>query len=138
MELCSRLAEAQLRLASVEATISGHYFFPDVPHLLKRLRDHILDKGVHIRSENGMSSELRKSDFQNMIDSDGDEFKVCLKLTNENWRHSLSSFIRGHRQAPKTIGAPVFYVYVQSQSAFGQENHLHCKIVSEDSFFQSH
>ena len=59
------------------------YFFPDVPHLLKRLRDHILDKGVHIRSENGMSSELRKSDFQNMIDSDGDEFKVCLKLTNE-------------------------------------------------------
>ena len=57
------------------------YFFPDVPHLLKLCRNHILDKGLRIYDEDGNSHDLTKLDFQRMIERDGQEFKVCLKLT---------------------------------------------------------
>ena len=46
-------------------------------------RNHILDKGLRVRSDDGAICDLKKSHFRTMIDSDGPEFKVCLKLSHE-------------------------------------------------------
>ena len=46
------------------------YIFPDVPHLLKRLRVHTLTKGVKVEFE-GKSSTLTKKDFEELLVKDG-------------------------------------------------------------------
>ena len=45
------------------------YVFPDVPHLIKLLRNHILREGVTFQFE-GKSCTLRKSDFEKLLDQD--------------------------------------------------------------------
>ena len=45
-------------------------------------RNHILDKGLRL-TVNGNNHDLTKADFQKMINNDGPEFKVCMKLTQQ-------------------------------------------------------
>ena len=47
------------------------------------IRNHILDKGLRLTAQDGTNHDLTKADFQKMIDSDGKEFKICLKLTQQ-------------------------------------------------------
>lgn len=42
---------------------------PDVPHLIKNLRVHILNQGVKFQFE-GKSCSLNKSDFERLLDQD--------------------------------------------------------------------
>jgi hypothetical protein len=42
-----------------------------------------LDKGLRLTAQDGTNHDLTKADFQKMIDSDGKEFKICLKLTQQ-------------------------------------------------------
>ena len=44
----------------------------------------MIDKGLRFYDDQGKTHDLKKSDFRRMIDSDGEEFKVCLKLTKQH------------------------------------------------------
>ena len=44
----------------------------------------MIDKGLRFYDDQGKTHDLKKSDFRRMIDSDGEEFKVCLKLTEQH------------------------------------------------------
>ena len=46
------------------------YVFPDAPHLIKRFRVHILNKGVNFDFE-GKPSSLTKEDFERLLAEDG-------------------------------------------------------------------
>ena len=54
------------------------YIFLDVPHLLKLIRNHILDEGIWI-DEN--CTEIGRSDFQLILEADNKEFRIHHKLT---------------------------------------------------------
>ena len=53
------------------------YVFPDVPHLLKLCRNHLLDDGYLLRS----GAKLKKEDFELLLQADNGELKICHKLT---------------------------------------------------------
>ena len=53
------------------------YVFPDIPHLLKLCRNHLLDDGYLFRS----GSMLKKEDFEKLLQADNGELKICHKLT---------------------------------------------------------
>ena len=46
------------------------YIFPDTPHLIKRFRVHILEKGVKFDFE-GETCFLTKADFERLLKQDG-------------------------------------------------------------------
>ena len=46
------------------------FIFPDVPHLIKRLRVHILNNGVQFEFD-GDTSKLTKEDFEKILSEDG-------------------------------------------------------------------
>ncbi|KAF0305880.1 Transposable element P transposase [Amphibalanus amphitrite] len=51
--------------------------FADIPHMLKLLRNHIMDEGVRLRS----GAVLNKSMFVKLLGVDNAEFRLCHKLT---------------------------------------------------------
>ena len=53
------------------------YFFPDAPHLLKRLRDHLLDHGYTLAD----GTEINKEDLQKILMMDDKELKIHPKLS---------------------------------------------------------
>ncbi len=56
------------------------YFFPDAPHLLKLLRNHLLDQGLHWDD----GTTLEKKDLILILDKDHGETKIHHKLTPEH------------------------------------------------------
>lgn len=54
--------------------------FADFPHLLKLLRNHLLDHGIKLAS----GKIIEKSIFENLLEVDSGELKICPKLT---WAH---------------------------------------------------
>ena len=58
------------------------YVFPDVPHLIKLLRNHILKEGVTFKFE-GKSCNLSKTDYEELLQKDGEigEIKKLHKLS---------------------------------------------------------
>jgi hypothetical protein len=54
------------------------FVFPDVPHLLKLLRNHLLDQGLIL----GDGSTLRKEDLEPLVEKE--EFKILPKLTYQH------------------------------------------------------
>ena len=62
-------------------TSKNIYLFPDVPHLLKLLRNHCIDYGFAFH---GTSVKLQKSDFSTLIQNDGKELKLAPKLRQEH------------------------------------------------------
>ena len=54
------------------------YVFADIPHLLKLIRNHILDFGIQIDGEDII---INKNDFVDILDRDRGEFKIHPKLT---------------------------------------------------------
>lgn len=55
------------------------FVFPDVPHLLKLIRNHILDEGIFV---DGSGSKLSRSDLESLLQIDNGEFKILHKLKN--------------------------------------------------------
>ena len=53
------------------------YFFPDAPHLLKRLRDHLLDHGYTLAD----GTEINKEDLLRILMLDNSELKIHPKLS---------------------------------------------------------
>jgi hypothetical protein len=56
------------------------YFFPDAPHLLKLLRNHLIDQGL--QWSNGTT--LEKKDLENLLAKDANEKKILPRLTPEH------------------------------------------------------
>ncbi len=54
------------------------YVFPDVPHLLKLLRNHLLDQGLILND----GSKLRREDLEPLVEKD--ELKILPKLTSHH------------------------------------------------------
>ena len=55
------------------------FVFLDVPHLLKLIRNHIMDEGIFI---DGRTTKLQRQDFQEIFDANqSGEFKIHHKLT---------------------------------------------------------
>ena len=53
------------------------YVFPDAPHELKLCRNHLLDDGYLF----GSGTKLTKEDFEQLLQEDNSELKICHKLT---------------------------------------------------------
>jgi hypothetical protein len=56
------------------------FFFPDAPHLLKLLRNHLIDQGLQWSD----GTKLEKKDFENLLEKDGNEKKILPRLTQEH------------------------------------------------------
>lgn len=56
------------------------YLFPDIPHMVKLLRNHCLDHGLAFPNERGEYSTLKIDDFKDILLKDGKELKLCPKL----------------------------------------------------------
>jgi hypothetical protein len=56
------------------------FFFPDVPHLLKLLRNHLIDQGF--QWNNGI--QIEKKDLEPLLSKDSKELKIHPKLTKEH------------------------------------------------------
>ena len=52
------------------------YVFPDAPHLLKLLRNHLLDKGYLLQD----GTEIDKDDLKKIVEKDSGELKILHKL----------------------------------------------------------
>ena len=57
------------------------HIFPDPPHLIKSLRNHLLDGGFHL----GDNKYLFRRDFEQLLDQDNGEIKLAHKLTREHF-----------------------------------------------------
>ena len=52
------------------------YVFPDAPHLLKLLRNHLLDEGYRLKD----GTEILRKDIESILDHDVNEYKIHHKL----------------------------------------------------------
>ncbi len=57
------------------------FCFPDVPHLLKLFRNHLLDDGYDFLGRNGCYASLAKSDLEDLISRDSGELRIMYKVT---------------------------------------------------------
>ena len=57
------------------------YIFPDVPHCLKNLRNHILDHNLVYKESEDKHTYLTREHFQQLLDSDSNDFKLWPKIT---------------------------------------------------------
>ncbi len=55
------------------------YVFVDVPHVLKLIRNHILDDGIWV---DGQNEFICREDFKNILDKNQTELKIHHKLTD--------------------------------------------------------
>ncbi len=53
------------------------FVFQDVPHLLKLIRNHILDEGIFV---DGSTAKICRADFQEILDANKTEFNILHKL----------------------------------------------------------
>lgn len=60
------------------------FLFPDVPHSIKNLRNHILDDGMIYKPANGPDIKMGKEDFLKLLEVDSGDFLYCHKLTIEH------------------------------------------------------
>ena len=67
-------------------SFSKIWFLFDVPHALKNIRNHILDKGLHLPD----GSILNKQIYQNLLNVVGSEFSVCHKISQRHLDVSYS------------------------------------------------
>ncbi len=58
------------------------FAFPDVPHLLKLFRNHLLDEGYNFMDAAGNYFPLGKSDFESLLLSDSYELKIAFKISD--------------------------------------------------------
>jgi hypothetical protein len=56
------------------------FAFPDAPHMLKLLRNHLLDQGFTI----GEGVEVTKKDLEEILLKDNSELKICHKITQQH------------------------------------------------------
>ena len=56
------------------------FFFPDIPHLLKLLRNHLLDQGFVWPD----GTSIQKSDLELLLSLDNSEIKILPKITKEH------------------------------------------------------
>ena len=59
------------------------FCFPDVPHLLKLFRNHLLDDGYEFLARNGHYVSLAKSDLEDLLSRDSGELRIAFKVTPE-------------------------------------------------------
>ena len=57
------------------------FCFADVPHLLKLLRNHILDSGLSLAPADPSASVINRQMFEELLRKDNNELKLCPKLT---------------------------------------------------------
>ena len=60
------------------------FFFPDFPPLWKLLRNHILDHGLTIRTEDDEEFHIGKNLIENLLSKSRSEFTGAYKLTNKH------------------------------------------------------
>lgn len=71
----------------VSSCFSHVWFFADIPHVLKNVRNHILDDGLYIgvRDLDNNRPVIDKALMVKLVeDAAGPEFKMCCKLTAEH------------------------------------------------------
>jgi len=56
------------------------YMFPDIPHMIKLMRNHCLDHGLAFLNDTGEYCTLKMEDFKEVLLKDGKELKLCPKL----------------------------------------------------------
>ena len=57
------------------------FVFFDIPHLLKLLRNHVLDEGIDV---DGMGSVINSDDFRNILSHNTSELKIHPSLTEHH------------------------------------------------------
>ena len=92
------------------------YFFPDVPHLLKLIRNHLMDKRFSFPDEDGKLHELNKSDFYKLLNSDGHTYKLCPKFT------TLHIEAKGGQRQNVRLAAQILSETVAQALRFNDEN----------------
>ena len=64
------------------------YIFPDIPHMIKLGRNHLMDKGFLVPDKYGKLVYLSKYDYQKLLDADAadplSDTKICYKLTADH------------------------------------------------------
>ena len=63
------------------------WFMADVPHLLKNVRNHVLDQGLYCggRTMVGQQPDLGRELLEDLLETTAsDEFKMCHKLTDKH------------------------------------------------------
>ena len=53
------------------------YMFPDIPHMIKLMRNHCLDHGLAFLNDTGEYCTLKMEDFKEVLLKDGKELKLC-------------------------------------------------------------
>jgi len=66
------------------------YFFADVPHMLKLIRNHLIDDGVELADGTRITSET----LNILLDKNGDEMKLCPRFTQKLLQLSKSERMR--------------------------------------------
>ena len=56
------------------------YVFLDIPHVLKLIRNHILDEGIWINGQ--PDTQIGQEDFLGILNTDKKEFRITHKLTD--------------------------------------------------------
>ena len=61
------------------------WFFADVPHALKNIRNHVLDDGLYLPQQSGTRPVLDKALLAELVKVAAEpEFKMCFKLTEQH------------------------------------------------------
>ena len=77
------LSDGQNRIQNPVDQNRDIFFFADAPHMLKLLRNHLLDKGFTLTSK-GSSVNLTKGDFEQLLLLNGNELKLVPKLSHSH------------------------------------------------------
>lgn len=90
------------------------YVFPDVPHLLKLIRNHLLDKTFLLPDGKGGYDELSKRDFEELLQKDSSELRICHKVHYDhlNCKSNARQRVRPAAQLlSRTVGKAFTYFY---------------------------
>ena len=75
------------------------FVFPDVPHMLKLCRNHVLDDGITIDQD----TKITKQDFENILLKDNGELKICYKIKVETHLDCIGSARQRVRPAAQLL-----------------------------------
>lgn len=73
-ELSIQIENSKFRIPSIHRDI---HVFADIPHMLKLIRNHVLDDGVQLDS----GTQILKSTFENALKANSSELLLCPKFT---------------------------------------------------------
>jgi len=103
------------------------HFFGNMPHLIKLLRNHLLDQGIYL-SENRL---IDKEVLKKLIDADSSELKLAPKL-----RHNISN-VSGTERMKVALAVKLLFKHTAffSKVCLSQSNIIHEFFNQFDDFY---